>query len=58
MLKDLVTGKLKSVWDELSQVEKSNMPRGPYFKEEEIPLPNTHDLQDASRLEGPKYSII
>lgn len=58
MLKDLVTSKLKSVWDKLSQVEKLNMPRGPYFKEEEIPLPNTHDLQDARGLESPKYSII
>ncbi|PQQ11223.1 uncharacterized protein Pyn_18894 [Prunus yedoensis var. nudiflora] len=39
-----VNGELKSVWDRLGQVEKSKMPRGPEFTEEEIPLPNTRDL--------------
>ncbi|CAL9025319.1 unnamed protein product [Prunus brigantina] len=46
-LKNLVTGELRSVWDRLGQVEKSKMPRGPEFTEEEIPLPYTQDLLQA-----------
>ncbi|KAI5311598.1 hypothetical protein L3X38_040771 [Prunus dulcis] len=46
-LRDLVTGELRSVWDRLRQVEKSKMPRGPEFTEEEIPLPYTQDLLNA-----------
>lgn len=46
-LKDLVIGELRSVWDQLRQVEKSKMPKGPEFTEEEIPLPYTQDLLEA-----------
>ncbi|CAB4282952.1 unnamed protein product [Prunus armeniaca] len=40
-LRDMVTGELRNVWDRRRQVEKSKMPRGPEFTEEEILLPQT-----------------
>ncbi|XP_021827212.1 uncharacterized protein LOC110767855 [Prunus avium] len=47
MLKDLVTGELKSVWDRLGKVEKSRSARILEGPEGEIPLPYTQALLDA-----------
>lgn len=57
-LKKLVTGELRSVWDRLRQVEKSKMPRGPEFTEEEIPLPYTQDLLNARVMGDSKVPKI
>ncbi|PQQ00502.1 hypothetical protein Pyn_08193 [Prunus yedoensis var. nudiflora] len=60
-LRNLVIGELRSVWDRLGQVEKSKIPRGPEFTEEEIP-PTIYSrptrCSGSGRLEGSKDPLI